>query len=378
MARKYSFLFAGELTGGNQTLLKNLQEIIGSMPDVESTWLPIEIEPPEFIAKIPPISMNWSLKGGLVTRKRVLGLEKQGKRFDAAFFNHQVIALWLRDFRKRVPTFITMDSTPLRMDVYGGIYDVKNVAEGINIIQEIKRRITKQVYQGATYLFPWSRWVRDSIIHDYEIPPEKVLVMPPGINLKRWGGPSANKWHQNGAPRNTRVLFIGGDFVRKGGDMLDRIARKEAFADCEFHLVTKSYTGSNGPNIFIYDDYGPNDDRMVELARQADIFALPTRGDLHSVASLEAMAMGLPVISTKVGGIPDIVVDGENGYLLDVDDEAALEDRLLRLKNDRSLREKLGRNARRTVEERFNLETIAGTIVRLMKEAADARTAQRT
>jgi glycosyltransferase involved in cell wall biosynthesis len=108
----------------------------------------------------------------------------------------------------------------------------------------------------------------------------------------------------------------------------------------------------------------------LALYRDADIFVLPTRADLHSIAGLEAMAMGLPVISTTVGGIIDIYINDHNGLTIPVDDEGALAEALRKLVYDPELRRRLGANARKTVEEKFDLEKNARTIVEYLKQAA--------
>ena len=80
--------------------------------------------------------------------------------------------------------------------------------------------------------------------------------------------------------------------------------------------------------------------------------------------------MGLPVITTPVGGIVDIVRDGETGLLIPPDDMHALANRLRLLLGNEGLRLQLGRNGRAHVEQTFNLETNAGRILDLLKDAA--------
>ena len=78
---KYRFLFASAMFTGNETFFLNLRQAIEAREDIDATWLPIELDPPELIAKI---HSNYLIKDGLVARKRVLALESAGKRFDAA------------------------------------------------------------------------------------------------------------------------------------------------------------------------------------------------------------------------------------------------------------------------------------------------------
>jgi glycosyltransferase involved in cell wall biosynthesis len=96
-------------------------------------------------------------------------------------------------------------------------------------------------------------------------------------------------------------------------------------------------------------------ERDALLAR-ASVFVLPSHFEALPMALLEAMAAGCPVVATAVGGIPDVVRDGENGLLVPPGNPAALADALQRLLGDRALAERLGREARATIAARFTLE----------------------
>jgi glycosyltransferase involved in cell wall biosynthesis len=86
-------------------------------------------------------------------------------------------------------------------------------------------------------------------------------------------------------------------------------------------------------------------DRLREVYRSADVFCLPSYREGLPLAILEAMAFGLPVVATPVGGIPDVVVDGESGLLVEPGDPKALADAITRLA-DAELRMRIGSTAR--------------------------------
>ncbi|MBM2840695.1 MAG: glycosyl transferase group 1 [Bacteroidetes bacterium] len=132
--------------------------------------------------------------------------------------------------------------------------------------------------------------------------------------------------------------------------------------------------GGPAQNIFIHHDLSPNSEKLIALYDSADIFALPTRADLFSVAGLEAMAMGLPVVMTNVGATVEIVRDGESGYIIPIDDEKALADRLLRLVKDKALRSDFGRKGRKIVEENINIDKNAEVIVETLKRVSGVTT----
>lgn len=89
-----------------------------------------------------------------------------------------------------------------------------------------------------------------------------------------------------------------------------------------------------------------------------DIFALPSNTEGFSLATIEAMNAGVPVVVTKSGGPQEIVVNNENGILVDVGDEIALANGIVRLIEDEVFREKLVLEARKTILERFLLSTM--------------------
>jgi glycosyltransferase involved in cell wall biosynthesis len=87
-----------------------------------------------------------------------------------------------------------------------------------------------------------------------------------------------------------------------------------------------------------------------------DVFVLPSIAvETFSNAALEAMAMSLPVVLSDIAGAPEMVVNGETGFLYEKDDLEQLADLLIRLRDDTTLREEIGRNARDAVARKFDI-----------------------
>lgn len=108
---------------------------------------------------------------------------------------------------------------------------------------------------------------------------------------------------------------------------------------------------------------------VLTFFRIADAFTLPSYVEGLPIALLEAMALKRPSISTNVYAIPEAVKDLETGLLIEAGDAAALSDAILRLKNDPSLRSRLGENGRKFVIERFDERDAAATAVAEYEEA---------
>lgn len=95
-------------------------------------------------------------------------------------------------------------------------------------------------------------------------------------------------------------------------------------------------------------------DAKERLLSMADIFVLPSYNEGLPISLLEAMAYGVPVISTRVGGIPELVRDEIDGFLIEAGDQRALEDCLDRLATNGELRRRMGEAARERVAARFS------------------------
>lgn len=95
-----------------------------------------------------------------------------------------------------------------------------------------------------------------------------------------------------------------------------------------------------------------------EALSRAAVFVLPSYSEGLPMAILEAMAYGLPVVSTPVGGIPMAVLDGETGFLVQPGDVEAIAQRIILLLNDPELRNRMGGNAQRHIREKFEVSAV--------------------
>jgi len=114
----------------------------------------------------------------------------------------------------------------------------------------------------------------------------------------------------------------------------------------------------------------PGERRDVsELMRAFDAFALPSLGEGISNTILEAMASGLPVVATAVGGNPELVSDGVTGHIVTSDDVKALATSLVALARDPARAAALGAAGRADVERRFSLQAMVGAYQRVYENA---------
>lgn len=110
-------------------------------------------------------------------------------------------------------------------------------------------------------------------------------------------------------------------------------------------------------------------DPMEQAYRALDLLVVPSRHeDPAPNVCIEAMAAGVPVIATRSGGIPEIVMDGKTGFLVEKQDPEQLADRILSLTKDVTLRKRMGKEARSVVKQKFDIHKNACQIETLISE----------
>jgi glycosyltransferase involved in cell wall biosynthesis len=107
---------------------------------------------------------------------------------------------------------------------------------------------------------------------------------------------------------------------------------------------------------------------MIEHLRQADLFVQPSiASEMFGMATAEAMAAGIPVVATRLCGLPEVVADGETGVLIQPDDAGVMAESMIRLLGDVELSERMGKAGRARAERMFSWESTAKSLDRLYK-----------
>lgn len=210
-------------------------------------------------------------------------------------------------------------------------------------------------YHGAALMLTRSEYARRSLLDDYAVAPERVAVVGGGVNFAPLPDP---------APLAVpRVLFVGRDFERKGGDLLLAafLRARQHTPEAELWMVTDHATIA-APGV---RRIAPTYDRgaIAALYRDASIFAMPSQCETWGDVFLEAMAYGLPCIAADADAMPEIVRHGETGFLAPPGNVDALAAALTTLLANPELRRRLGANGRRRVEEQFTWGHVAERIV---------------
>lgn len=359
--------FVLEQTLGHVTHAQNLRSIISADPSLRAQWRLIPFETEGLTARIPGYRTNWTVRAGIRTRSAIASMDADDP-LDALFIHTQVPAVLGGRWLRRIPTVVSVDATPLQYDELGEFYAHR---KGSRPLERLKFHLNDRCFREATHLVSWSEWSKAGLVEGYGVPPEKVTVIPPGVDVSAWRAPSRR--YDDRSPVD--ILFVGGDLARKGGTLLlDAVAQLALTASgssppVHLHLVTRSAVEPR-PGVTVHRDLTPNSDELKALYHRADVFCMPTLGDCLPMVLSEAAAAGLPLVSTEVGAIPEIVVDNETGFLVHPGDLRGLTTVLRRLVDDPTLRQRLGQRAVEVVSARFDARKGAERLVAILRAAA--------
>lgn len=233
---------------------------------------------------------------------------------------------------------------------------------------QIKRalRFEKKVYDGLDLIMPMSDWLRDSFISDFGQSPEKVVTVGAGANLRQIPDAPA----RNGEPGRPRLLFVGGDFQRKGGpELLAAFAQlRSEQPEAELWLVGPSESSvPSQPGVrahgFVRRDTADGEAEIDRLYRAATAFVMPSRYEPFGVALLEAMAYGLPCVAADTCAMPEIVAHGSTGFVAPVGDAGALAQHLRTLAENPELGDQMGAAGRKRLLERYTWDVVVGRMI---------------
>ncbi|MBC7808075.1 MAG: glycosyltransferase family 4 protein [Akkermansiaceae bacterium] len=357
----HNFAFVLDQQVGLRTQSLNIERVVRADESITPTFVPVryDAERLPLLARLPgvPKSVSGTLAGIREIRRGMSGKKQDG-------------VLWATWAAKSVPDLVStapacllMDMTPVQMESMGELYGYGPSRAAF--LSGWKRKATARLYQESVHLFAWSEWVAQSLRDDYGISPEKVTTVAPGVDVSLFC-PDPEQKPDDGV---VRLLFVGGDFCRKGGDLLLRWAKQTRVrTPWELHLVTRDVQSDLPRGVFAHYGIANNSPELVRLYQQSDLFVLPTRADCFSLVSIEAMASGLPVICSDLGGIPEIVAEGETGMLVAPDDFDALASRLDCLIESQSLRERMSQASRARALSFFDARHNVGRILTQMRK----------
>lgn len=281
---------------------------------------------------------------------------------------------------------------PWKAEQLGGGYRVSSFVE-------------RTAYEAATAIVAVSKGMRDDILRCYPaIDPERVRVIHNGIDLEKWRAPRTQEelerqervLKEHGIdPRRRTVVFVGRITRQKGLPHFLRAARllpddvqivlcagapdtPEIAAEVE-GLVSELRRGRAG--VVLITEMLPQPE-VAAILDAATVFITPSVYEPLGIVNLEAMALGLPVVGTATGGIPDVIVDGQTGYLVPIDQlddgtgtpldprrfEGDMAERLTAVLDDAELAARMGAAGLARARDLFSWEAIGDATAALYGE----------
>ncbi len=265
---------------------------------------------------------------------------------------------------------------PWKAEQLGGGYRLSSFAE-------------KTAYEGSAGIIAVSAGMRDDILRAYPgVDPAKVHVVHNGIDVSAWQPNQATDTLERFGidPDAPTIVFVGRITRQKGLPYFLRAVRRlpegvqvvlcagapdtpEIAAEVD-GLVAELQQTREG--VHLISEMLPRD-QLTQVLTHATTFVCPSVYEPLGIVNLEAMACGIPVVASATGGIPEVVVDGETGYLVRFDQLtdgtgtptdperfiADMADALTRMVSDRERAAEMGRASRERAAEHFSWESIA-------------------
>ncbi len=242
----------------------------------------------------------------------------------------------------------------------------KQALASINPLHFSILAIERHIFKEGNYklIIANSQKGMEEIIRHYNVPPEKIAVVYNGVDLERFHPGNRGLYREElrrslGIARDELILlFVGSGFERKGLDFLLRaLALVKKGCDQPFKLVVVVGKGREEKYARIARRMGLAQDviftgpteRVGEFYASADIFALPTLYDPFSNTCLEAMASGLPLITSRANGAAELLSEGAGLVVEDPMEWRKIAEALLYL-NDPESRQEIGLRARQKAE----------------------------
>ena len=195
---------------------------------------------------------------------------------------------------------------------------------------------------------------REELLEKYNLPLNKFLILCVGQFIDRKGRWTFLDAAKKVCEKTDDVLFI---WVSNSKPNAEDLKKTDDYNLGEnFRLITSDEIGSERMDLF-------------RVFRLADVFTLPSYVEGLPISLLEAMALGIPSISTNVYAIPEAVKNLETGILIEAGDDDALADAILTLKNNGKLRKKLSKNGRDWVLKNFDEREAARIAIAAYKES---------
>ncbi len=267
--------------------------------------------------------------------------------------------------------FSLMKNIPLVVRIETPLFKVAEIQNwSINKDLKLANWMEGEAVRRADRVIAISRGIGSLIRDHHGVPEGRIDLCPLGIEL-----PDESQLVVDQDKDFLEVLFVGRLEKRKGIDTLFRAipAVVNTMPDVQFTIVgsdtnTAALKGSYKKHLLkiLNKKYHKNvnfvgfvsDDELKDYYRRCDLFVAPSLYESFGLIYLEAMAWGKPVIGCDVGGVPEVIADGETGIMVPPDDSGALADAIFELLVDEKKRRTLGKQAIEWMKKKYSKDVM--------------------
>jgi len=234
-------------------------------------------------------------------------------------------------------------------------------------VLKLKDQVAKKCFDGSTLILPICSYLKDIVKDNYPQKPAEVLYQ--GINPSNWYPTEGLKL------KHPCVGLLQGSVIwGKAREMLVLPKVLEAMPHVTFYWVGDGpYRHKILPLLNKYQNFKwlgamQYPDKVREYLSEIDVYALVSGIDMSPLTLQEAQLMQKPVAATRVGGIPELMRDGETGFLIEKGDVNGWIDKLTILLNDESKAKRMGVNGREFVEKTFSWDVVTKNFIEVAKQ----------
>jgi glycosyltransferase involved in cell wall biosynthesis len=246
------------------------------------------------------------------------------------------------------------------------------------------RIFEERMLKRANRIIAVSDFTKQELHRYYEYYDNKIRVIHNGVDVNKFK-PAIDKKKAKVklgfSPDDIAILSVGRLYARKGLftliESMPRVVKQ--FKNARFIISGKGQSNEMKKLVahaerlgvrsnIIFTGYYP-DKKLPKLYQAADMFAFSTFYEHHPFAVLEALSSQLPVVTTNVGGIPETITDGKNGFMCQPFNPTEFSDRILYLLEHPQAAKEMAFQARKTIEERFDWRIIVKKVLQVYDEA---------
>ncbi len=248
----YRIGFILEQALGHITHAQNLMANVPKDPEIEPYWGLVPWETRGLAARLPLYRSNWTLRAGLRAGRLAGEMVRRATRRERAHPFGRCLAgrTVLPHAGARRAGCPLVEAHSQRGLARCNTDPVRSSSANFTAMQRVLRalehykwRLNRDCFRAARHIVTWANWTKRGLIDDYEVPADKITVIPPGVNVREWRRPVPRTAHDG----PVKILFVGGNLERKGGlVLLDAFRRLAAEArsptlhgPLELHLVTR-------------------------------------------------------------------------------------------------------------------------------------------